>query len=232
MRPVERGPAPIDADGSPKVFAEYGDAREDLIARIGDYCSYCEMAFPVPAVEHVKPKSVHSGLATAWDNLLLACPSCNSGKGATDPAPGECVWPDVDDTHLCFEYELDRAPRVAGRLEAAARKRAEATLSLMGLDREPGHPDLSARDRRWRKRLEAWGKAIIAKKGIDSKGIETMGDSVAATAHSTGFFSVWMAVFADNPQMRNLLVNWFRGTAKDCYGGQGQSIPRGRGTGR
>ena len=37
MRPVNRGEWPRDADGNKIPFANYSDARDDLIRRIGDY---------------------------------------------------------------------------------------------------------------------------------------------------------------------------------------------------
>jgi HEAT repeats len=56
VRPVRRGPIP-EQDGNPREYAEYGDARDDLISRFGDYCSYCEIPCAEgPAVEHVQPK--------------------------------------------------------------------------------------------------------------------------------------------------------------------------------
>ncbi len=86
MRPVRRGPVP-EADGVPKTYAAYGDARDDLIARLGDYCSYCELpCHKGPAVEHVQPKGGthgHPELERVWDNFLLGCRYCNSVKRDT-----------------------------------------------------------------------------------------------------------------------------------------------------
>ncbi len=53
MRPVERGQRPV-VNGVAREYKEYGDARNDLIDRVGDYCSYCEIPVPSgPNVEHV-----------------------------------------------------------------------------------------------------------------------------------------------------------------------------------
>lgn len=40
MRPVERGDILFDKDGKPKIYAQYRDARRDLIDRLGEFCSY------------------------------------------------------------------------------------------------------------------------------------------------------------------------------------------------
>lgn len=70
MRPVERGNAPTDHNGIAIEFKEYGDARDPLIARLGDYCSYCEVALHSSVhVEHVRPKSKHGGLEKIWANF-------------------------------------------------------------------------------------------------------------------------------------------------------------------
>ena len=67
MRPVNRGNAPTDNRGSAIVFKEYGDARDPLISRIGDYCSYYEVALhDIVHVEHVRPKSKHGDLERTW----------------------------------------------------------------------------------------------------------------------------------------------------------------------
>jgi hypothetical protein len=39
MRPVVRGE-------NTKIFKDYKDARRDLIEKLGEYCSYCEMRIP------------------------------------------------------------------------------------------------------------------------------------------------------------------------------------------
>jgi hypothetical protein len=165
MRPVDRGPVP-EAGGVPKTYAEYGDARDDLFKRLGDYCSYCEMCcHEGPAVEHVQPKGGESGhpeLERTWGNFLLGCRYCNGVKGARPVALSDFLWPDQDNTFRAFRHEVDRAPQIAEDLTSSQRDAAERTLRLTGLDREPTHPDLSRKDRRWLKRREAWGIALLS----------------------------------------------------------------------
>ena len=63
MRPVERGGVPTTAAGTPKVYAEYADARGDLYARIGRYCSFCERPIKAGlAVEHIHHMNAHPHL--------------------------------------------------------------------------------------------------------------------------------------------------------------------------
>lgn len=44
-------------------------------------CAFCEQLIEQSQVEHYRPKSKYHWLAYSWDNLLLACGTCNQGKG-------------------------------------------------------------------------------------------------------------------------------------------------------
>lgn len=59
----------------------WGLSRGDLIANIGEYCSYCEMPIGTSlAIEHQLPKSDFPLLSLSWPNFLLACAVCNGHK--------------------------------------------------------------------------------------------------------------------------------------------------------
>ena len=79
MRSVQRGPRPTGNDGSRISFRQYRQAKDHLIERIGEYCSYCERCGDLH-VEHVIPKSKAKDLETEWSNLLLGCGNCNGRK--------------------------------------------------------------------------------------------------------------------------------------------------------
>ena len=57
MRPIERGPWPVDANNKKKKLHPYTVAKADLHSRLGRYCSYCERVKTRLDVEHVVPKS-------------------------------------------------------------------------------------------------------------------------------------------------------------------------------
>lgn len=46
-------------------------------------CAFCEQKLldSLKHIEHYRPKATYYWLAYSWDNLLLACGSCNSAKG-------------------------------------------------------------------------------------------------------------------------------------------------------
>lgn len=103
MRPVLRGDTPTDEEGRAIEYGDYKDARDDLIDRMGDYCSYCEVALHSQVdVEHVQPKSLNPELELEWKNFLLACGNCNSIKGNKEVELSDYYWPDQDNTLRAF----------------------------------------------------------------------------------------------------------------------------------
>ena len=67
-------------------YIPYGEAKPDLIAAIGKYCSYCEREGFSSAldVEHIEDKDTHPALTYLWSNFLLSCKNCNSIKNAKE----------------------------------------------------------------------------------------------------------------------------------------------------
>lgn len=227
MRPVKRDDVPTDAKGNSVLFAHYREARDPLIDRIGDFCSYCEVALHDQVdVEHVLPKKHNTGLITKWSNFLLACSVCNSIKGSTDCQLADYFWPDVDNTARAFVYEPDKAPKVDGALSQQEQRLAQATIDLTGIDRLPGHPKYSRRDRRWLKRKEAWGIASESLKNLQGHNCPEMRRQIELTAKSRGYWSIWMQVFRADPDMRQRLIDGFPGTARDCFDANTQPVAR------
>lgn len=214
MRPVQRGECPRDAKGQEIKFAEYQQARRELIRRMGEYCSYCEMHLDASlAVEHVKPKKPPGATAAMpareldWGNFLLACPNCNSSKGDTDVFLEDYLWPDRDDTFRALGYSeggvVDSAPGVQ-------KARAERLINLVGLRKQPDTAEAS--DRRWMNRREAWDMAVRAKDNLAKCPMDPMREQIVDTARANGFWSIWMTVFADDPVMRDRLLQALPGT--------------------
>lgn len=227
MRPIDRGPTPLDDSGQPIQFTNYQDAREPLIQRIGEYCSYCEMHRPDgPDIEHVQPKSNNPALEKEWNNFLLGCRNCNSIKGNTPIQIGDYFWPDVHNTFLLLKYLVDLPPQPSENLSSDQVNKVLAIIQLTGLDRLPGHPKYSPKDRRWLKRHEAWSTAQQSLENLHKNDTEFMRQQIILTAKECGFWSVWMIVFHDDPDMRCRLIDVFPGTARNCFDKQGNPVPR------
>jgi hypothetical protein len=217
VRPIRRSGSPRPTD-----FESYEDAKPELVSRLGPYCSYCERRVATNlAVEHIQPKDGPHGqpaLEGRWENFLLACVNCNSTKGAKEVVLANVVLPDRDNTFAALSYSADGKVSACTGLAAAT-----ATLELVGLDRDPSEiTDQNGRHvalDRVRQRMEAW---LLAKETRDDVVREPTNESlrgqVVRTAVATGFFSVWMAVFSADEDMRRRLIGAFPGTSEsECF---------------
>jgi hypothetical protein len=219
MRPVLRGPCPTGDDGQDVVYSDYAQARGELIKRMGERCSYCEMHLDASlAVEHVKPKKPPGAAHAiperelAWDNFLLACPNCNSTKGDTDVVLADYVWPDNDNTFAAFVY-------AEGGLVAPAKgpheARALAMIKLVGLHKTPNTAEAS--DRRWQNRLEAWAIAQESLKDLVEHDTPALRRQIIRTVSAGAYWSVWMTVFKDRPAMLREMIKALPGTSEACF---------------
>lgn len=227
MRPVDRGNVPEDKNQKPKEYTEYANARGDLIERIGEYCSYCEMELDTSlAIEHIRPKALHSELELKWDNFLLACTNCNSTKGDKDPALNDILWPHLDNTFRAFEYTTEGRVRPATGLSQVLKKKAEDTIALVGLAAAPNTQ--SASDRRWLNRQEAWREAILSKADLAESDSPAMRRQIIRTAKAKGYWSIWMSVFSNDQDMVKRLIKEenFSGTAQNCFDANGLAVAR------
>jgi uncharacterized protein (TIGR02646 family) len=229
MRPIRRGNAP-----QPNDYADYRDAKADLVARLGPYCSFCERKVDTQlAVEHIQPKSLpaYAHLIGRWSNFLLACVNCNSTKKDKDVDPAKLLLPDRDNTFAAFQYLPDgtvepSATAIANGLNAMAAD----TLRLTGLDKAAMNtPDENGKQvafDRVSQRMEAWLAAEEAKRDLQNNpDNHFLCDYVIKLAVKTGFFSVWMTVFSDNPAMLARLIDAFPGTrGSGCFDANGTAV--------
>jgi len=220
MRPVGRGPRP-QAEGVDIEFKEYPQARAKLIERMGEFCSYCEMHLDASlAVEHVQPKQppgaavVDQARALDWNNFLLACTNCNSTKTNTEVDLAQYLWPDRDNTFRALEYS--EGGIVSSALEGDLKVKAHNTIKLTGLDKQPLN-DPKASDRRWRNRRETWDIAMRSKDRLQTCDCQEMRDQIEETATAQGFWSIWMTIFNDDPDMLRRFIRAFPGTSSDCF---------------
>lgn len=232
MRPVNRGRVPLDENGDPKVYKEYGYARRDLIKRMGEFCSYCEVRLPASlAVEHVRPKSLNPNLETDWDNFLLACTNCNSIKGKRDIDLEEFVWPDRHNTSLIFKYEDNGFIKPVKNLSVEITERAKALLDLVGLNRTTsaeGTNDYDkASDRRFENRLSAILHAYESVQLLE-EAPDNAKDSIiqllTKVVQSGGFWSIYMMAFKNHPEVRRSLIQALPGTRQEFFNENGEPV--------
>mgnify|MGYP002381528284 CR=1 FL=1 len=229
MRPVERGAAP-SVGGSLKVVRDYGELREDLLAALDAYCSYCEAPLTAkPEVEHISPKARHADARVDWNNLLLACGFCNPEKGSRDVDRShdtDYVWPDRDNTFRAFVYGPGGTLKPTPTLPSELQKRAMRTRDLVGLNGPHLLLATDARKRRWNVRRQAWDRIQEARADLHACDTPEMRRQILAHAKTMGFWSMWMALFADDNTMCAALLDLLRGTSRACFDARGRPIPR------
>jgi len=224
MRPVERGPAP-------RTYSNYQDAGPDLQVRLGDYCSYCERQIETNlAVEHIKPKDSNPSLRNTWDNFLLGCVNCNSSKGKTPVSVANFLWPDIDNTLRAFEYGKGGLVSPSPHLPPTIQAKAQQSILLTGLDKDPGHPIAKRRptksDNRWLRRFEAWQLAERSVQRLAAHNSIELREQIVETALGRGMFSIWYHAFAGDADMRRRLREAFVGTAFVCFDPNEDPLPR------
>ncbi|MGL4500209.1 MAG: DUF3134 family protein [Planktothrix sp.] len=242
MRPVDRGSCPTDEGGGPKKFHPYDKAQKDIINRLGEYCSYCERPLSNVAIDHLLPKEWYPQCKENWDNFLPACPNCNGTKGRYmeriwkfqkgESLPNEKTvlavyyWPDRHNTASIFQYKEGGLIQINPSLNLSQQQKVQNTLDLTGLQRhDEGNSDKlpTEKDRRWFHRREAWDIAVEQLKELQNNNITKKG--VIRLAKALGFWSVWMTVFREDPEMLKQLIEAFPGTRKDCFDDLGQPLP-------
>lgn len=212
MRPINKGGWPVSPRGGKQyVFNDWQRAKPHLVERTGLYCHFCEMRVNnCLAVEHIKARKDNPGLANDWNNFLLACTSCNSSKTSTklvEPYYQHYYWPHLNNTLLAFVSPLvgPKAQLVTPRagLSASQRSRAAATIALYGLDKRVTATGDS--DNRYLERAKATKMAIDRR--IEYMGGKATIPAIVDMAQTTGFFSVWLAVFNDIAAIKLALLN-------------------------
>lgn len=219
MRPIRRNSSPITGD-----FNDYSDAKAYLVSRLGRYCSYCERSIPTNlAVEHIEPKNKNPLLETKWSNFLLACVNCNSSKGSKNVVFNNLFLPDRDNTFYAFEYFPDGEIKPSTSLNPLNLNIAKATLTLLGLDK-PIRRSLDEQGKqialdKASQRMEVWGIAEMAlidyQTNLTNQAVKRQ---IIENMRANGFFSIWMKIFNNYPEMRTLFIDGMNGTQESgCF---------------
>lgn len=211
MRPVDKSLF----QSNKKVYNNYGDAKPDLIAAIGGYCSFCERHGFSSAldVEHIEHKDKHPDKEKLWDNFLIACKNCNSIKGTKDIDYSRIILPHIDNTYFPFQYLESGYIKIKDDVKES--EKAKALVDLVGLDRRPGHPMYSTKDNRWQERKKVWelSRKYHNKLTQNKCDIETIID----LALKSGFWTIWMFAFNEFPEVQKELILNFKGTRQSCF---------------
>lgn len=235
MKPVNKGDTVTG-------LSTYGQAKPDLINRLGPYCSYCESpGLPTQLhVEHIYPEalSAHPGRALSWRNFLLACATCNTykskhlGNGRQIGLLVRSLWPHLDNTLNAFSYLPDGRVTVRPGIGAAVSMFASELIAMAGLLKSPaaaeGFENLGISYDGISRRKEAWGIAENALAVYLENPSPAQIRSIRDACRKTGYFSIWMEVFSAHHDVRQALIAECK-AAPECFDpATTQTIARGR----
>jgi hypothetical protein len=140
------------------------------------------------------------------------------------------LWPDIDNTLRAFEYGIGGLVRPSPHLPAAVQAKAQQSILLTGLDKDPGNPNVDRRptskDKRWRRRLEASQLAERSRQRLAENDTPQMREQIVETALGRGMFSIWYHAFVGDVDMRRRLRQAFVGTAPVCFDPNEDPLPR------
>lgn len=206
MRPVNKGVVS-------KVYTDYKMAKWDLVKRLGNYCSYCEMNTDNQNdVEHVVSKSKDNSLKLSWENFLIGCKTCNIIKSDITENRNDYPFPDEYNTAYLFTYKNGKV-RIREDLTMEDKEKAENLFNLVKLDRDKntsGQPD-----DRFMARIKAYTKAQESLEDYKALPKPEMVKQIGRSPE--GFFSVWVEVFKDYPEVKKEILKTVPGTAMECY---------------
>ena len=232
MKPVNKGNAQ-------RSYRKYRAAKPDLVEKLGAFCSYCEIGSHANSlhVEHMYPKDPHPEKECEWENFLLSCPTCNSyknlhlGNFPQSDLEARFLWPHLDNTSAAFDYFDDGRVEICGGLEPAVERAAEATREMVGLMKSPAvavrYQDVGVAYDGITGRREMWEIATDELNDYLESPIDRRAASISKRAARMGFFSVWMNVFRERPEVVRELVRAFKADAS-CFDENCNAVRKGR----
>lgn len=219
---------PVDKGKDLGTFNKHGDAKPELLARLGEFCSYCEChGSPQQLhVEHIYPQKPHPEKSKVWDNFLLACVTCNTykryhlGDGTQSSLNDHFLWPHLDNTFNAFKYQPNGLVSVKSGLPSDIKILADATLDMCGAMRSPAvttkYSDLGIAYDGIEKRDNVWKIAELALVAYEENPSENQLKTVCDNCYSNGYFSIWMEVFVAYSEVRKALINKCK-AASSCF---------------
>lgn len=216
MRPVRRNVCPHSYDDN------YTKYKPHLDRTLGLYCSYCEERIPVSLhIEHIQSRNQHSELETEWTNLLFACGKCNGTKKDKVVVLQEVYLPDRDNTFLFLAYLENGQVEIT---TIANQTTAQNTINLVGLN-------TNGSTRLFERRQEVWLLARLLKSQLERTQqlnpnlLTSVIPLITLQAEQSGFFSIWMKVFENYPEVRNALIDAFPSTRESgCFDANGEPV--------
>lgn len=139
-------PMPVGAPKENKIWDDLTpldrrDIRNALVNLQKQICAYCEVRIDLDnsSVEHFRPKKLYKHLTFVWENLFACCtksfnaPCCEDKKGSRDTK--DAISPAEKGCENFFQYLSNGKITPSYKISDHDKKRAENTISLLGLNR-------------------------------------------------------------------------------------------------
>jgi uncharacterized protein (TIGR02646 family) len=107
----------VNKDGFNSLYKR-DDIKNGLINIYKNKCAFCEQRVEQYHIEHYRPKKIYYWLAFSWDNLILACATCNQNKGTNFELSGiKAEFQNNEDNiksinNLSASYDLIEQPKM------------------------------------------------------------------------------------------------------------------------
>jgi uncharacterized protein (TIGR02646 family) len=216
MKPVEKGSAP-------RVYTAYDQAKLDLLDKIGLQCSYCEVGKDPQDlhVEHIYPKAPHPEKELDWKNFLVSCNTCNSykniylGNSRRRGLEKKYIWPHLENSFRAFQYfadgRVELRPRLIKEIKAAALKTHEMVGLMLSPAKAASYKKKGIAYDGVSKRSQQWAQALSFRVTMYLPNpTQQAAVAIANNAAGMGYFSIWMEVFHDRPEVRRELIRAFK----------------------
>ncbi len=135
------------------------------------------------------------------------------------------VWPDTHSTFSYFDYNETGIVNIPDNIvDLNLRTSIQNMLNLVGLQKHPPRQGTvawqEASDRRFEHRIQAWADAnyyMSLYNNAQEHIREAMKPLIITIVVNQGFWSLWMKVFSNFPEVQIELINNFAGTNKELF---------------
>lgn len=163
-------------------------------------------------IEHVVPKTKNRNLVLEWANLLLGCKTCNTIKNNNNDSREAYPFPDEYNTAYLYEYKNGKV-QINEELSENEYEMAKKLFELIKLNRE--YNSSKRADDRDIARMHEYNKAKMSLEDYMEAPIPQMVNVISRSPE--GFFSVWLEIFEDYPEVKKAILEAVPGTALECY---------------
>lgn len=134
----------------------------------------------------------------------------------------------MHNTHKAFIYLPNGTVEINPNLDSTLQNKAQNLLNLVGLQKYPNTP--TASDRRWLNRRETYQKALevlnLYMHVVNTASKTEFERLIGILIAENGFFSIWMQIFDQYPDVKLQIIPAYQGTATEAFDENANSLNR------